>query len=313
MSKIIKIHLQNDNVIRINYIMTTSCPYACRYCPDRLHLGKHKNISLNNLEIFFRRFSHRKILLTLTGGECTTHPQFIDIISLAKRLGITVSVDSNSVRTVRFYDEVKELVDCWNFTLHPSQHTLDLDKIRAVTNNSFVVVFVGMDPDHWEKSVDWYNKVCDLENIKVMPIKLMSDWGGAVCNVVYNDEHEQFMSLNRGKLTLTKDRYSELEKTHQWLLDCESYSTDTDGNVKVIDPYQMIKDNTNVFTGWSCNAGNDSISIFDDESADWANCGIKRYSNFLDIDPNELKIPLTCTMPACTCGTDIRSAKFFVQ
>ena len=313
MSKIIKIHLANDNIIRINYIMTTSCPYACRYCPDRLHLGKHKDINLDNLETFFRKFSNRKVLLTLTGGECSTHPQFTDIISLAKRLGITVSVDSNSVRTVRFYDEVKEFVDCWNFTLHPSQHIFDLDKIKAVTNHSFVVVFVGMDPDHWEKSVDWYNRVCQLDNIKVMPIKLISDWAGATCDIIYTEEQEQFMAENGSKLTLTKERYSELEKTHQWLLESESYSTDENGVVSVLDPYRMIKENTNVFTGWSCNAGNDSISIYDDESADWANCGIKRYSNFLDIDPAELAKPLICTLPACTCGTDIRSAKTFVQ
>jgi hypothetical protein len=96
-------------------------------------------------------------------------------------------------------------------------------------------------------------------------------------------------------------------------LESESYSTDENGVVSVLDPYRMIKENTNVFTGWSCNAGNDSISIYDDESADWANCGIKRYNNFLDIDPVELKQPLICTLPACTCGTDIRSAKTFVQ
>jgi organic radical activating enzyme len=276
-------------------------------------LGKHKHINLDNLETFFNKFSDRKVLLTLTGGECTTHPQFIDIITLAKRLGITVSVDSNSVRTVRFYNEVKELVDCWNFTLHPSQHTFDLDKIRAVTDHSFVVVFVSMDPDHWEKSVDWYYRLCKLDNIKVMPIKLMSDWAGATCDVVYTDEQKEFMAINGSKLTLTKERYSELEKTHQWLLECESYSTDTEGNVSVLDPYRMIKENTNVFTGWLCNAGNDSISIYDNESVDWANCGIKRYRNFLDIDPIELKNPIVCTLPACTCGTDIRSAKVFVQ
>lgn len=309
MSKVIKIKLVDDSVIRITFTMTTSCPYACRYCPDRLHLGKHKELNLDDLEVFLNKFKNRKIVLILTGGEVTTHPQFISVLELAKRLNINLTVDTNSVRTLRFYEEVSPLVPAWSITLHPSQHKLDLEKIKVLTSNAFVLVAVAMDPAYWDTAVDWYNQISKIENLKVVPIELISDWAGATCDIEYSDEQKEFLINNPGKLTLTTQRLNELVKTHYWLLEMDSLATYDNGTIMPVNPYDMVKNGTNVFTGWNCYAGNDSIMINDDGTASWANCGIKHYTNFLDIDPEELQNPLICNQAQCTCGTDIRSTK----
>ena len=34
----------------------------------------------------------------------------------------------------------------------------------------FTTVFVMMDPDHWDKSVDWYTQAGALENVKVVVV-----------------------------------------------------------------------------------------------------------------------------------------------
>lgn len=309
MKKLIKIELVDDSVIRINYVMTGSCTYSCRYCPDYLNKGQHLPIDLDNLKKLFEKFSNRKIVLTLTGGECTTHPQFLEVLNLAKELKINVAVDTNGVRTKRFYEEHKTLVGNWNFTLHPSQHTLDLEKIKCLTDTSFVVVLISIDPDHWSTSMAWYQQVLELENVKVIPIRLISNWGGAECRINYSKEQEDFLLNNPPSLNFTEKRKQELLESHRWLMETDSIAYFNDGSNNILDPFLLIKEESNIFTGWKCSGGANAILLNPDGSVNWANCGIKKYKNYFNIDPDELRIPVTCTLNRCECGTDIRSTK----
>lgn len=310
MKKIINIKSDYDNVLKVFYTMTTACPYSCRYCPDELHNGKNQRIDLDELREFFQKFSDRKILLNLTGGEPTQHPQFKDVVFLAKSLGIRVASDTNSVRTVRFYKEVSSLVDAWNITLHPSQHTLDLEKIRVLTDSSFVVVYVMMDPAYWNTSVEWITQVSQLENIKVIPLHCISDWGGAACTINYTQAQTDFLVNTPNVMTITPSRFEELKQTHSWLLETDSKSTYDDGSIEITDPNMIVKINQNKFYGWQCSAGNETINIKSDYSASWANCGIKMYKHIREITPIEMKIPLTCNQSSCNCGADIRATKY---
>jgi organic radical activating enzyme len=309
MKKIISIKSDYENVLKIFYVITTACPYSCRYCPDALHTGKNQKIDLDELKIFFEKFSDREILLNLTGGEPTQHPQFKEVVQLAKSMNIEVASDTNSVRTVRFYKEVASLVDAWNITLHPSQHILDLEKIRVLTDTSFVVVYVMMDPDFWDISMEWLAQVSQLTNIKVIPLYCMSDWGGAACTITYTQEQSDFLVNTPNILTMTPQRFEELKKTHAWLLKTDSKLTYDDNSVEVADPNMIVKLGQNNFYGWECLAGNETINIKHDGSVTWANCGIKRYNHFRDVDAIELKQPVTCNLNRCDCGADIRATK----
>ncbi len=309
MSKIIKIRIANPKALRINYIMTTSCPYSCRYCPDTLNAGDHREINLTDLETFLLRFTNRNRAIQLTGGECTTHPQFKDIIEVSKRAGYNVSVDSNSVRTLRFYDEVKHLVDNWCITLHPSQHTLDLEKLKLLAAHSFLVVYVIMDPDYWNISLDWLEKVSQLKDLKVTPIRIMDNWSGANFEANYTQEQLDFLSKTSSRWLFTAERETELRKTHMWLADTESFATFEDGTTTSLDAFEIIRKKQNNFYGWRCEAGNESICIFDDGYTSWANCGIKKFKHYRDVYPKDLEESIICKFKECTCGTDIRSTK----
>lgn len=309
MSKIIKIKIANPKALRINYIMTTSCPYSCRYCPDTLNAGKHKEINLQELETFLLRFTDRSRAIQLTGGECTTHPQFKDIIEVSKRAGYNVSVDSNSVRTLRFYDEVKHLVDNWCITLHPSQHILDLEKLKLLAAHSFLVVYVIMDPDYWDVSLDWLDKVSRLKDLKVTPIRIMDKWAGADFVAPYSDEQLEFLARAESKWLFTDERESTLRKTHMWLADTESFAEYEDGTTGDLDVFELIRRKQNNFLGWKCRAGYESICIYDTGRTTWANCGIKQFDHYRDVTPEDLVDEVKCTFIECTCGTDIRSTK----
>jgi organic radical activating enzyme len=309
MHTIKEIKIANPNAIRVNFVMTRSCPYSCRYCPDTLNAGKHIHINLQDVETFLLRFNDRDKAIQITGGECTTHPQFKDIIEIARRTGFNVSVDSNCVRTLRFYNEVKDLVDNWCITLHPAQHTLDLEKLKLLAASSFLVVYVMMDPDYWETSIDWFNQVSNLEDLKVTPIRIMDNWAGAKFVAQYNQDQLNFLENATSKWLFTEERENNLRKTHMWLTDTESTAIYEDGTIETLDAFSLIRTKSNSFYGWTCKAGNETISIYDDGTATWANCGMKHYKNYMDIYPDDIKEPLKCGLLECTCGTDIRASK----
>jgi organic radical activating enzyme len=310
MPKLIKIQIKNSNALRINFIMTRSCTYSCRYCPDTLNAGQHRNLNLDELKTFLLKFKDRNGAIQITGGECTTHPQFKDVIQIARDVNFNVSVDSNSVRTYRFYDSVKHLVDNWCITLHPSQHKLDLEKLKLLSQHSFLVVYVMMDPDYWDIAMDWLNQLRQMTDLKVTPIRVMDNWAGAKFEAQYTDEQLAFLSTVESKWLFTDERETALRKTHMWLEDTSSTGTYDDSSSEELDAFELIRRKQNSFFGWKCSAGRESICIFDDGSAIWANCGIKRFDHYLDIDPNELNIPVKCTLLECTCGTDIRGSKY---
>jgi organic radical activating enzyme len=313
MKKVIKIHYNNPNILKITFLLTTACPYTCRYCPAELHNGKNQHIDLEQVAQLFDKFKHRQILLILTGGEVTLHPQFKDVVELAKQMGVRVAVDTNSVRTVRFYKEVTDLVDVWNITLHPSQHTFDIEKITVLTDKAYVVVYIMMDPLHWDLAVEWYTRVSKLDNVKIIPLRAVSNWGGAVCQVDYTPEQQIWLVDNPDLITITPARRAELEQTHAYFANNTSTVTWNDNSSEILDPYMLIKINQNRFYGWNCSAGNENIFIQPDHSAGWATCGIKSYNHFNDIDPTELAESLTCNRLECNCVTDIRSTKSLVR
>jgi organic radical activating enzyme len=307
--RIVAIKPINGHRMKITLQLTTACTYSCRYCPDRLNKGSHGEFDLAQLSKFFRKFKNREIILTITGGEATVHPQLQSILELAKKLNIKTQVDTNSVRTARFYTEIGQLADVWNITLHPSEHSLDLDKIRVLTDSSFVVVYVMMDPLHWDTAIDWWAQVTTLDNIKAIPLMTLSNYGGADCIIQYTEEQLTWLRETKPVLKFLKARQSELIKSHFWLVDADSRAFYTTGEVKTIDAYQLIKQGLNKFYNWDCYAGSENILINQDCSASWANCGIKHYAHFLDIDPAELGAPVVCDRLECTCVTDIRSSK----
>lgn len=308
--KIIEIKSKDTSIITVSYVMTTNCTYACRYCPDNLHNGKNKNIDIKELSEFLDKLKDKTIFLTLNGGECTTHPQFVDVITMLKsKPNLKLCVQTNAVRSVRFFEEVRHLVDLWCFTLHPSQHTLDLDKIKAVTDYSFTTVLVMMDPDHWATSVDWFNQVSQLENVKVTPLKIINGWAGADFSTTYTEEQDNFLFSTDSVLRLTEQRKDELIKTHSWLLEMDPQVFWEDGTSSSMDPYMLIKEGKNNFQGWKCSAGSESILISEDKTVSWANCGIKVYPNYKDVTLEDLNTQRICKFAECMCTSDIRASK----
>jgi organic radical activating enzyme len=274
-----------------------------------LHNGKNQIIDLISFENFLNKFQHRDRMLIITGGECTMHPQFRQILELTKKLKINTQVDTNSIRTATFYNEIGELADVWNITLHPSQHKFDPEKISVLSNKSFVVVYVMMDPEFWELSIQWIDQLKHIKNIKIIPLKIIDNWAGATCIANYTQDQIDFLNNNNHFYTFTDNRIKELTESHKWLTTTHSVLTYEDNKTNELDAYWLIKENLNNFYGWDCLAGNENLMINYDGKVSWANCGIKTFNDFNEVSLSNLTQPIACTRLSCDCVTDIRSTK----
>lgn len=307
MKKIIKIKSGNSHTMKITWQMTTNCTYACEYCPPHFRTGKHHNIDLDIYKNFFSQIK-QPILLNLTGGEVTTHPQFIDILKMIKDLDIKIKVDSNNVRTPRFYKEVGNLVDVWCLTMHPSQHKFDLEKIKVLTDQSFVIVYIMMDPKHWDLAVSWFEQLKSLENIKIILIKPVSNWAGADYFTKWTPEQLEFLNTPP-RWQFTEQRHNELTVSHSWLKDTDTIAIHDDGSQSVLDPDQLMKNDDHNFYGWRCYSGKENLIIDALGNVRWSNCGMIDLGNITNINIDNLQESVICDKFRCDCGADIRADK----
>lgn len=307
MKKIIKIKSGNSHTMKITWQMTNNCVYACEYCPPHFRTGKHAILDLEVYKRFFAQFN-QPILLNLTGGEVTTHPQFIDILKMSREAGVKIKVDSNNARTARFYQEVAGLADVWCLTLHPSQHKFNLEKIQVLTDHSFVIVYVMMDPKHWDTARGWVEQLKTLENIKVILIKPVDNWAGA--DYSYNWSAEQLEFLNTPpRWQFSEKRYNELTVSHAWLKDTDTIAFYDDGTTSVLDPDQLMKNDQNSFLRWKCYSGKENLFIDPTGNISWSNCGILNLGNITDFKLEKIADFVICNRFKCDCGADIRADK----
>jgi hypothetical protein len=227
---------------------------------------------------------------------------------MLRSLGIKIRVDSNNVRTARFYKEVADLADVWCLTMHPSQHKFDIEKIKVLTDHSFVIVYVMMDPNHWDLANSWIAELKSLENIKVILIKPVDNWAGA--NYTYQWSPEQLELLDTPPMwQFTKERFSELEASHSWLKDTDTVAVYNDGSTSVLDPDQLMKLDTNKFLGWTCFSGRENLLITPEGNISWSNCGMIDLGNVKDFNINKWPESVICNRARCDCGADIRADK----
>lgn len=310
MKKIIKIRSGNSDTIKITWQLTTYCTYACEYCPPHFRTGRHLEVDIEAYKKFYSQLG-RPIFLNLTGGECTTHPQIKELLAMARELGIKTKVDSNVVRTERFYREVGGLADVWCLTLHPSQHKFDMDKIKALTDQSFVIVYVMMDPKHWDLAQSWYEQLKSLENIKLILIKPVNNWAGADYITEWTQKQLEFLSTEP-RWQFDEKRYNELVITHSWLKDTDTTAFYDDGSQGILDPDYLMKIDANNFYGWKCFSGKENLLIDPMGNITWSNCGILKLGNIKDFNVDDMPESVICNRTQCDCGSDIRADKYMI-
>ena len=80
---------------RLELHLTYTCPERCVFCSeaDRMQRYKQFPVTWGRIATILRTHAERGVkAVHLTGGEPTIHPKFIDVLRLAKKLGMRTSV-----------------------------------------------------------------------------------------------------------------------------------------------------------------------------------------------------------------------------
>ena len=306
----IPIKIISPKKLKVIWQITTACTYKCSYCPTELNQGKSHQINLDELQTFLDKIKDRNPVFSFTGGEPTVHPQYLDILRELKKRNFSVISDSNLSRTVRFYEEATQLVDNWNVTLHPSEHTLDLDKIKAISHSSYAVVYLMADPRHWELSMSWFEELKKILRIKIIILKPLNNWSNS--GWFYHDytqEQLDFYENTAPILNFTQEEVKQGLIKYSWLQDQGSTIMWNDGSVDKLDPDQLMKNDLNKFQGWDCEVGSEVIVINPTSNISLGTCGTRHLGNWNNFTIDMLEQSFLCPREYCHCGTDIKATK----
>jgi organic radical activating enzyme len=305
----IPIKVVSSKQLKMIWQITTACTYACDYCPKELHEGSSKNINLDELEEFLDKFKDREFTINFTGGEPTIHPQFLDILKILKRRNIKVISDTNLSRSLRFYEEAGPLVDNWCVTLHPSEHIFDAAKINALSQVSYTVVYVMMDPRHWDKAMSWWTTLQSMSRLKIIVLKPLSNWSNSGWYYKHTEEQQEFYNTTPPIYTFSQQEIAELSEQYTWLKELGSTVTWNDGTETAIDIDQLMKQDLHKFKGWRCEAGNEVIVIEPGCHVSLATCGTRHLGHWTTFDISQLEQSFVCPRDYCHCGIDIKATK----
>lgn len=86
---------------RLELHLTYTCPERCVFCSEDHRMTRYKSfpVTFGRVATVLRQQAERGITnVHITGGEPTIHPRFIDVLKLAKKLGMRTSIGTIGTR-----------------------------------------------------------------------------------------------------------------------------------------------------------------------------------------------------------------------
>ncbi len=287
----------HQNSIKVEWNLGKRCNYDCSYCPSVIHDNTSKHTDIKILKYTIDRLVSlgKPIRLSFTGGEPCVHPEFHDLIKYARHKGVSwISVTTNGTRPFEFYASLP--VDQYVFSIH-----FEFDWIRVTST---------------------LRKLADETKLKLVG-QIMA--------------HHDFMApvravrgiLNQDAIPNTVRRIRWTDGDHDLFDDMRYHPDDLawikeqDATVlgncviddsRIIHANDVIKLKLNQYTGWTCNAGLESLMINWDGEVYRATCrvGDSLGNIYHGIGLNEFvqpTEPVICDRNFCTCAADIPLTK----
>jgi MoaA/NifB/PqqE/SkfB family radical SAM enzyme len=128
---------------RLELHLTYTCPERCQFCSEDHRMKAYRGfpVTFGRVATVLRMQAERGVKnIHLTGGEPTIHPRFIDVLRLAKKLGMRTSVGTIGTRLSdeAFAAEALPFLDEALFSLHGPN--ADMHDALAGRDGSFAQV-----------------------------------------------------------------------------------------------------------------------------------------------------------------------------
>lgn len=288
----------HQNSIKIEWNLGKRCNYDCSYCPASIHDNFSPHTDINILERAVDKLValDKPLRISLTGGEPCVHPDIEDFLDYLKRKNISwINLTTNGTRGSRWYLQNEMFFNHVVFSLH---FEYDWKRIVQVINEFYdsterdFFVNVMAHHDHMD-SVRKVVKEFKEKGIKFAIRRLR--WTEGDHNVFddmrYDGNDLEWILANDATVSpntiIFKDKIEHLYHAND-----------------------VIKQKLNTFTGWTCNAGLESLMINWDGEVHRATCRVggslgNVYNNTLTV-PSD---PIKCDRNFCTCSADIPLTK----
>ena len=337
------------DLFTVSWLLGRFCNYRCSYCwpyarsdkkdhrPTELCLKTIDEIKRQARENGFNSYH-----FSLSGGEPTFHPGYLDILQhLADDVDNTnytsVHMTSNCSRPMRWFEQYVECVKPFHrasitASLH-TEHLNSTEKLQDFADKLIlcqehdvqVTINMVMVPDWFER--DWENALFFHEQGINVTLKPQSDptasrvvegytdemlkrlWNG-MPQRAYTEEKRKWAERPKPNFRVDKDdKYLHQQKSVPWHMQVEF--KDSKGKTWYMDQAERFNAfNFNKFCGWECSSGFRSIIIREPDGS------IKRSYSCHDAPLGNIETgfklfdkPMPCTTQSCVSSADSKIPK----
>jgi len=336
------------DLFTVSWLLGRFCNYRCSYCwpyarsdrkdhrPTELCLSTIDEIKRQARGNGFNSFH-----FSLSGGEPTFHPGYLDILKhLANDVGNTnytsVHMTSNCSRPMKWFEDYVERVKPFHrasitASLH-TEHLNTLDKMQDFADKLIlcqehdvqVTINMVMVPEWFER--DWENALFFHEQGINVTLKPQSDptasrvvegytdemlqrlYNG-MPQMAYTETKRKWTARPRPSFELPPETLGENDKSVPWHMQVEFQ--DSTGKKWYMDQAERFNAfNFNEFKGWSCNAGYSGIIIREPDGS------VKRSYSCADVPLGNIETgfklfdgPRVCISDNCVSSADSKIPK----
>jgi len=123
MSELVAVKYKHNKLdtMMIDWYIGKRCNFSCSYCADFIHDNYSDHVPFSKMKIFVDKIVERygtNIHWSLTGGEPTLNPDFIELLTYLQDKKHHISVCTNGSRTMEYLIQMYELVDNITYSMH---------------------------------------------------------------------------------------------------------------------------------------------------------------------------------------------------
>lgn len=302
------INPQDEQTLRIEFMIGNTCNYSCWYCFTGSHEGEYRwtddlDLALKNLFTLldhYKKNGKERFEIHLVGGEPTLWPELgLFVRKIKENYNTWISISSNGSRTIRWWKEYAGYFDDVMISVHHEQ--ADIRHIIDVCDTAFekgivVNALVLMDTFAWDKCIEnikmlkkskhkWFINAMEVSHQKILYEKYQKDYISSPVK-----RYPSIFWIFKKLKNLKRDPKVVLEN----------------GKIKKVNRNWISLKKENRFKGWLCNIGVDSLYVDKDGRITGA-CRTKLFENYNLYDSDfsnkfkpEIK-PKICDIDVCGC------------
>jgi len=283
--------------VKVEWNLGKRCNLDCTYCPAEIHdnFSSHKDLS-TLYKTVDTLAEIENVRISFTGGEPCVHPQFEELVNYARPKINWLSVTTNITRKPEYYQNLNVNYLVLSLHFEDKQWCERVETIRILAGT----LGGGKHPKDYHVMIMAHHDYMD--EVKLATRILI--------------EHNIPFSLRRIRWTERHDWFDDMRYNLDDLEWIKSVQTTAKANTLVdskdlVHTNDLLKNKLNMFKGWQCKAGVESLMINWDGEVHRATCRVGgSLGNIYNGTFERPEVAVICSRDWCTCAADVNITKW---